>query len=134
MTIFATLAEADEFHDARLTQGWATAADDMRAALLIRASDYIVDRYVGALSKDDEVDPLAKRAAIVLAAALLTAQAVDPTVTESSQELAGVGRVTTKRDLDRDPYPQITAILAPIAALRSNNASARIASSSRMAR
>jgi hypothetical protein len=106
----------------------------MRAALLIRASDYIVDRYVGALSKDDEVDPLAKRAAIVLAAALLTAQAVDPTVTESSQELAGVGRVTTKRDLDRDPYPQITAILAPIAALRSNNASARIASSSRMAR
>lgn len=127
---FATISEANAFHLERLTDGWAAATAETRTAMIVRASDYIEDSFVPKFAwiVDDIVDPRAKRAALVLAGLMLTREAFDPTISESTEELSGVGRVTTKRDLARDPFPQVTAILSPIADRRSATADRRVVS------
>lgn len=116
---YASINDANAYHEARVTPSWID-DDDIVSAALIRATDYIDAHYdlapiVGA------VPAALVRATIVLAVFAISdtlVRKVDRDVVETEEELSGVGKLRTKFDEQAvsDPYPTVTRILAPLTA------------------
>lgn len=132
---YASLADATTYFADRGVTAWASASTSQQSAALIIAADYIEATYAAAKpvlvtgqglqfpSRDPAAFAIVKRAAMTFALESLTVQLstrIERGMTELEQKLDGVGMTITKYDPApiTDHYPQITAMLAPYAALR----------------
>lgn len=118
-----TVAEADAYHALRANEDWQYFGTDAeKLAALYRASDYI--RRYQTLDTDDA-------AALIREATIRLAPSIDnlPTLRDASriksekESLDGVASSETvyRDDADMlDPFPEITALLAPVLKNRSN--------------
>lgn len=118
---YTDLEFADLYHRVRATAVWFEADKTAREASLVRATDYIDATYKFncPAAENGAVHPLVKKATIILAANALTDSFTDKAeaaVIEEEKELAGVGKKRRKYDTKpvSDPYPMVTAVLAPI--------------------
>lgn len=118
---FLSVADADTFHTDRNTAAWLASDSASKAAALIRASDYIDANYLFDTDPvTDTVDPLLEKATAVMAVYALTATLTEPKSQADPKlewkRLEGVGMTRTDYfGRLTDPYPAVTAILAPIA-------------------
>lgn len=110
------LTEAEAFNEARMNTEWAVTPAEQRAACY-RASDYVEAIY---LVNGHEGDDRVKMAVMMLAAEMLTKQL---SVAAPKQAILKEEKAFGKGAIDKsityaapssDPYPLITAILAPI--------------------
>lgn len=118
---FASLTDADAYHEARATTAWTSAPAPVRSAALIRATDYIRANYFFRANPISESGPdaLLVQATVVMAVYALAdtlAEKAEREIVEEEKELAGVGRKRVKYAEGRagDPYPLVTSILAPL--------------------
>ena len=133
---YASIEQADLFHDERANEAWLTASDEAKSASLIRATDYIDSAYVFKSVRALDDQPLEcprfgeetlnhrlVKATMLLALDMLANPLVvseESEIVSESKSLEGVGsKSTTYRAKGSDPYPFITKMLAPIAARRS---------------
>lgn len=137
---YISLAAFRTYHADRGNVSVAAATDDECAAAIVNATDYIEISYQARKHRltdlqglqwptvmADSVDPLVIRATCVLAAEALSND-LNPRIERGStrqlEKLDGVGMTETYFDPDPvlDHYPQITAMLAPVARHRSAGA------------
>lgn len=133
---YASPEEAGIYNAARGITAWVLATDAAQAAALVQATDYIEALYRAhsvpltlgqALQFPTFADGLpsrVKRATIVLALDALSGPlAVRATrgIKQENKSLDGVGSTSVTYDDagPSDPFPHVTAILAPVASLRS---------------
>lgn len=136
---YATLAQAADYHAARLNTAWTDEDDATQAAKLILATDYIEARFPAPGARLSPGQGLqwptagttAVPAAIVAATILLASYALkgpliapaERGTSKSTKKLEGVGELMTEYDAaPSDPYPAITAMLAPLVARPSGGA------------
>jgi hypothetical protein len=134
---YISLADFRTYHADRGNVAVAAATDDACTAAIVNATDYIEISYQARKRRlmatqglqwptvmADAVDPLVIRATCVLAAEALSNDLI-PRIERGStrqlDKLDGVGMTETYFDADPvlDHYPQITAMLAPVARHRS---------------
>lgn len=134
---YATVAEADDFHEARGNASWASATDGDKSAALIRATDYIEASYRPIkhrpLNRDQAlqwprecetaVNARVKRATMTLALEAHTQALLFRREREEQQtieKLDGVGEIRSILDPSpiTDFYPWITDMLSGVASRR----------------
>lgn len=136
---YATVAEADDYHALRENDAWEAAEPSKKAAALVRATDYLNAFYhaphcpllaTQAMTwptiVDDGLPARVKTATITLALDALAGPLSGPAsrgIKSTTESLEGVVSEQTVYDDEApaDPYPAITAMLAPIAFLRGPN-------------
>lgn len=133
---YATLPEAQDYHQARGNDAWGEASPAQQSAALIRATDYIETTYraVGdpvSLSQglqwpklgDWGVPGAIKRATYLLALEALSGPLqgrVERGIRSKTDAMEGLGsNSVTYDDAPDDAFPHVTAMLAGIASLRS---------------
>jgi hypothetical protein len=130
---YASLEYAADYHAMRGNTAWGAATGPAQGTALVIATDYIEATYrahyrrmtasQGLQWPTDGIEGVpapVKAATIILAAYALTGPLSAPAqrgVKSTTKKLAPLGEITTVYDDDSpgDPYPAITALLAPIA-------------------
>lgn len=125
-----TIIQADEVHTVRGNTEWTNLSSTEKTAALAKADDYITAHYLP-FKADVEAD----NQRLVIATALLAleiqtnpvALKADPAIKSEEIESDGDSIKTTYQDADKapytDPYPLVTALLAPLRVAASTGAS-----------
>jgi len=112
-----TVSEANAYHALRGNEDWQFFGSDAeKLAALYRASDFIRRTY--RLITSDVSDALVREATIMLAPTIdkLAERQAAASIESMKESLEGVGSTETKFRISEDPFPEISGLLAPVAA------------------
>ena len=114
----ADIEDANTFHAARGYTDWEELDNDDKSAALYRATDYIAAHYTIKTNLNEAETLRLATGRYLLARALAddkTPLRITPAIKKEAKEFQGMKKSVEYGDSPSDPFPVVTALLAPLA-------------------